>query len=210
MQMHTKLLATIIVVCVLSTAASIASARRLQASNDSYLVSWSSLELVVRDAFGVTHTVRCPLTLEGSFHSRTLSKVSGQLVGYISHAIVGACTAGTATALTETLPWHIRYDRFIGSLPSITGIRTQLVDAGFLVNIGFECLYRSTAARPIAGILNRDTITGATQTLTADATTRIPLASGEFGCPTEGSFQGTAEVFIRTDWRTRITVRLVQ
>jgi hypothetical protein len=211
------LLTALTAALVLGAAVSTASARRLETSNQSYLVNWPSLELVARDLFGVSHTVKCPVTLDGSFHSRTLSKVSGQLVGYITTAEVNnaACTGGHATVLRTTLPWHVRYDSFTGSLPSINGIRVQLIGAAFLVEIPpiSTCLYRSTTESPAFGIINRDVETSVGRTLTADSTANIPLDTTvphSSGCPTSGRFQGTGEVFLQADWRTRITVRLVQ
>jgi hypothetical protein len=50
----------------------------------------------------------CRLTLEGSLHARTIAKVAGALLGYITRFATGQCTQGT-TILTETLPWHVRY-----------------------------------------------------------------------------------------------------
>jgi hypothetical protein len=61
----------------------------------------------------------CRLTLEGSLHARTMAKVAGSLIGYITRVRTGQCTVGT-TLLTETLPWHVRYESFSGTLPNIT------------------------------------------------------------------------------------------
>src|SRR5215207_9545753 len=78
-----------------------ASANQLSISSSTYRLTWSTLELA--SAVG---TIRCPVTIEGSFHSRTVWKVSGSLVGYVTRTALGACTGGTARVLTETLPWH--------------------------------------------------------------------------------------------------------
>jgi hypothetical protein len=50
-------------------------------------------------------SARCPLTLEGSFHARTIAKVAYALNGYITRAAVGvpaSCTGSEATILQET------------------------------------------------------------------------------------------------------------
>ena len=89
---------------VLGAAVSSASARRIEVSSQRFHQVWTSISFA-----GEFATTTCPVTLEGSFHSKTTSKVAGQLVGYISRVTVGnaSCTAGHSTALTETLPWHI-------------------------------------------------------------------------------------------------------
>lgn len=213
------LLAASAAALVLGAAVSATSARRFAISNERYGIIWTSLELTGREPFfGNTLTIRCPVTLEGSLHSRTLSKVSGQLIGYVTSAFVRTanCTGGSARALTEALPWHMRFDSFIGALPSITGIRVQLVGAAFLTRFNVfevECLFTSTAAKPAFGILNRNTTTSVVATLRPDETSRIPLTQeaplNSEACPPEAAFQGTAEVFLQST-TTRITVRLVQ
>jgi hypothetical protein len=59
----------------------------------------------------------CRLTLEGSLHTRTMAKVAGALLGYITRVTAAECVAAM---LTETLPWHVRYEGFSGTLPNIT------------------------------------------------------------------------------------------
>ena len=117
------LLAAFTATVFMSFAVGTASARRFELSNQRWLAIWTSLEFTV----GSCEPVLCPVTLEGSFHSRTLSKVSGQLVGHVTAAFVrNPCTNGTATMLSKRLPWHLRYDRFIGALPNITGIKASV------------------------------------------------------------------------------------
>jgi hypothetical protein len=202
------------VVACLAAAVSSATARRIEVSNQQFLQIWSQ---AVFEAEGFA-TMSCPLTLEGSFHSRTLSKVSGQLIGYVTRARVrGGATecnnTGTATVLTETLPWHLRYDSFRGTLPGITGIRVQMVGAAFKARPtgSVECLARTEAAHPGYGIAEI-TAEGVARTARADETATIP-AGGNLLCeifPTNGRFRGTAEVFVLGSTTTRISVRLVQ
>jgi hypothetical protein len=61
----------------------------------------------------------CHVTMEGSLHARTIAKVAGALLGYVTRVTIGQCSIGT-TVLTETLPWHVRYESFSGTLPNIT------------------------------------------------------------------------------------------
>src|SRR5580765_3632601 len=101
------LLAALATTAFMSIAVSSANARRFEISNQRFRAVWTFLEFTANG-----HVILCPVTLEGSFHSRTLSKVSGQLIGYVTNAFVPATecvTGGRARALTETLPWHMQY-----------------------------------------------------------------------------------------------------
>src|SRR4029077_15272287 len=86
----------------------------------------------------------------------TIAKVAGQLTGFITTARLGPCASGTATILQETLPWHIQFVSFTGTLPNITAMTRSLVGGGFRVREigGVTCLTRSTATNPMRGILN--------------------------------------------------------
>lgn len=203
------LLAALTAALVLGAAIGSASARRIETSEQKFLVRWAPL--VFNGAFNIN--ISCPVTLDGSFHSKTLSKVSGQLVGYVTEVSVGppaSCNGGSATILGP-LPWHIRYDRFEGTLPAITGIRVQLVGAAFLVatSVG-SCLYRSNASKPAFGIV-RVGAGGAVSGLQADSSASIeePAAENEFLCPPSGRFEQTGSVTVPNS-TTRITVKLVQ
>jgi len=144
-----------VLLCALGTAA---SARNLSINNQNLRASWR--EARFSGAFG--NTV-CPLTIEGSFHTRTLAKVVGALTGLVTRAIVGACSVGSATLLTETLPWHSRYQSFTGTLPNITGLTAHVIDVAMRVREpgGILCLSRSNATEPVVIRANREVITGA-------------------------------------------------
>jgi len=96
-----------------------ASARTLSMSSQTFRVTWSRLEFQ-NATFGVT--VRCPVTLEGSFHSRTLAKTLGSLIGAITAARAKeeSCTGGRVHL--KNLPWHVTYEGFTGTLPNISGV----------------------------------------------------------------------------------------
>jgi hypothetical protein len=196
---------------VFSFAVGSASARRFETSEQGFLARWSPL---IFNAAG--NRISCPVTLEGSFHSKTLSKVCGQLIGYVTRAQVPTgleppCQNGTATALTETLPWHILYVSFAGRLPSISSIRIKLIGAKFQVRAaGVTCLTATTNANPAFGDIQVGA-SGEANRLRALPEFGIPLR-GEFVCgfAGNGSFEGTAEVFTLVTPQARITIRLVQ
>ena len=203
MRKYTKaLLTSALAAMILTAAVGTASARNLSISNQNIRVVWERLTLE-----GGIEDV-CEVTLEGTFHYRTMVKSAGALIGYITRAAVANCSLPTTTGLN--LPWHIRYQGFSGALPNITLILVDLVNASFLVNAGIAgCLFRSTATRPARGRLlvgAGGVVTG----LTSDETAPIPLERTlfGFGCPTQGFLSGTGTV-TQLGTATRITVRLI-
>ena len=197
-----------------------ASAGRLSISNQNIRVVWSSLEF---KSSGVE--VRCRVTIEGSFHTRTIAKVRGSLIGYLTKAIVARpCTGGTAWAhsgeanevlggsFTNNLPWHITYEDFAGTLPNITSLRILLSGALFTIRstifgITALCEYITGTAGNATGIAGRNTTTGVVDWLVASG--RIRSVQG-FPCP-EGTFTSPERDGLITllGNTTRITVTLI-
>ena len=165
------LLAGLASATLLSTAVSTAAANRLSVSETEFEVKWEAL--VFAEAFT---NITCPVTMLGRFHSRTIVKVTRILVGMINHAVVGRCEFdGRATVLQETLPWHITYDGFIGTLPAITHIRLHMVGASFRVGDGIFCLARTDFAEPAVGTAVTRTATGQISTLNANPEAEIEV-----------------------------------
>ena len=186
---------------VLAAVVGTASANRLSVSNRAIRVVWTPLDF--------DNIVDCNVTLEGEFVASTIEKRPKALLGRITRAAVSNCTEGV-TVLTETLPWHITYQGFIGRLPTISGIRLLLVGASFLLNIfGVQCLYRATEVDNASGIANINEATGQVTGLRADETDPIPLAEGSFLCPDEGHFAGTGTVRQQGTTTGLIFVRLI-
>jgi hypothetical protein len=190
---------------VLAAAVGSASANRLSVSEPRYRIVWNPLTLEAAGA-----QVKCVVTLEGSFHSATVRKVANALVGYVTRATLNNCTEGSATILQATLPWHVRYESFSGTLPNITGVNLLLIGASFRADppgIAPACLARTTEANPARGIVNINAshvVTG----LTADPIPGIPLSEG-FGCGiAEGHFIGTGAV-TRLGTTGSLTVTLI-
>jgi hypothetical protein len=157
MHIRRTLLAIVGAAILLGALAGAASAGRLSTSEQRLRGVFRSME------FGLPSvTVRCEVTVEGTFHERTAIKDLGTLMGYITRTTLGACSSGAATILTETLPWHIRYSGFEGALPEITSIIAHIVGAALRVTGGgVNCLARSTATRPGIVNLHRDPVTHA-------------------------------------------------
>jgi hypothetical protein len=139
---------------LLGSLVSSASARNFSTDNQSFRAAFSAVEFHLPET-----TVRCHVTLEGSMHRRTVTKVIGSLIGYITRAILGPCQTGRATILRETLPWHVRYSGFQGTLPNITSVITHVIGVSwrFAGSEGFpNCLARSIATEPVVGRYHRD------------------------------------------------------
>jgi hypothetical protein len=102
------------------------------------------------------------------------------------------------------LPWHIRYDSFAGTLPTITSIKLQLVGLGVKF-FGSTCEYMSSATSP--AVLRANLTAGKIETLEwveANKILRINLP-----CGTEGILGGTGTVTVQGE-RAGVTIRLVQ
>lgn len=129
---------------------SAASARSISTSSQTVRATFR--ELRFEGAFG---TVNCQLTVEGSMHTRTIAKVANALTGYITSATLGTCASSTASILRETLPWHVQYSSFTGTLPNILSVTHNFIGVAFRIRetFGVTCLARSTAANPIRGTL---------------------------------------------------------
>lgn len=155
---------------------------------------------------GPSATVSCPVTMEGSFHARTISKTANGLIGLITRAAVGteACTGGRITALAT--PWHIQYSSFQGTLPAIRSIEMKLVEAGFLIEIlALSCLYKTTPSTPgriVAEVVSE--VIGPVEWTEAN----IPLWVGSGLCPGEVRFGSGGRATV-LGGREAVGVRLV-
>jgi len=144
-------------------------------------------------------TIRCPVTLEGSIHSSTFNPAEGLQVGYVTRASAaeGSCTGGRVRLLAETLPWRIRYESAVGTLPEISGIRLRVVGVAARGEAsGATCLYQSSEARPLRATLEVTPQTIATTGLRLDESASLPLVTGGFPCELGGEARasGTATV----------------
>jgi hypothetical protein len=220
---HTRVTLLVLTLALaLTGAVGSAAARRIESSERWFLALFRELTF----ESGSGPNVICGVNLEGSFHSRTLSKVREQLIGYITEARIqknaeGACLQGgrawtlngveriNGVTTTNTLPWHIVYNGFTGTLPNISGIIVLVINDSFLIEagLGITCLYKSTAEHPLEGTIH--VASGEVTELTPMEEFRVRLFSGTFGCPSEAAMRGTGTVGTQTSWRP-ITVRLVQ
>jgi len=196
-----------------------ASARNLSISEQSFRATFSSLEF---GGGGVT--IRCRITVEGSFHTRTIAKVANSLVGAITRAIIAhPCTGGEAWADngTETqplgtapnrLPYHLQYESFVGTLPNITAANLLISRDSFVAQatiLGLSC--RGRYGRPenaIRAVATREA-GGAITSFTPNGTMRLVEQLGPNAvCTAEGNFSGVGAV-VNLSTGARLTITLI-
>jgi hypothetical protein len=180
-----------------------ATAGRLSTSHQNIRVTFNNVEF---SAEGLS-TDTCHVTLEGSLHTRTISKTLGVLVGYVTHVQTESCSVGT-TILTASLPWHTTFNGFEGNLPTIFAIRIRVRRVSIaLGSFGFICLAEGeTEARG-----SRNTSTGAVTAVDIPSQNVALRSGGGFGCPAETGWLRTATPGTPTvlGTNTSITVTLI-
>ncbi len=206
---------------LLALLATTAPARNFSTSNQQFRVVWNEI-----DFGGALVTITCGVTLEGSFHYRSIVKRERTLIGYITAAAAKRpCTNGEAWSangverhprlgvLANTLPWHLTYQGFAGTLPNITSIHFLLRGLRVKIHSFFDtlCLY-GDANDNITGRAIREArgaITGL-ETVAGRSTVRLVNRLGAGGCPPSGPFDNRrAGVVTLLNTTTRITITLI-
>jgi len=223
-QMRTSvklILAALVASLLLSTAISTASARSLALTNQNFRETWTSFDV------STGFNVRCPVTLEGSFHYRTIVKNPRSLIGLVTRAIsnASACIEGRLSVFNgveryngitppNTLPWHVTYEGFTGTLPIIStqlilldGMRFGCEGLGCAIQIGNETdNVTDSQAREAGGSITTVTPVEGRNELTVIRTDRDPFGL----CPRPGArgrLRGVGEVFLLgTNTRIRVTL----
>jgi hypothetical protein len=202
MKLRKLLLASVSATMLLGAFVSTAPARNLEVSNQRLRAIFRAVEFHLPSS-----TTRCELTLEGSLHSRNMAKTAGSLIGYITRADLGPCAAGSATIQQGTLPWHVRYSGFSGTLPAISSIITHVIFVGFRVSEpgGIACLSLSSVTEPVIGNYHRNT---ATKEITS-AEIRGSIRTGPECFGIAGSFRSDRGAVSVSNAATRISVSLI-
>jgi hypothetical protein len=202
MKLCKLLLASVGATVLLGALVSSATARNYEISEQRMRGIFTNLEYHLPGA-----TTRCALTVEGSLHTRTLPKVIGSLIGYITRVDLGVCSSGSATVLTSTLPWHVRYSGFAGLLPNINSIITHVIGASWRVREagGIACLARSSTTEPVIGNYHR---TPETRELTS-AEVRGTIRTGAECFGIAGSFRSDRGTVSVSNAATRVTLNLI-
>jgi hypothetical protein len=174
---------------LLALAVGTASANDLSVSEDRFNIAWEPI--VLTNALG---EVACDVTLEGSFHSRTIGKAPGTRLGHVTEIRIANCEGGAYTILDETLPWQWVFSSFTGTLPSISTIAVRTHGVALLVEIGVlaECLLQTDAAEPSGSTIS---LNGEGRAIAYTANEELAIAlAGRFPCTLAGpaSFGGSA------------------
>jgi hypothetical protein len=198
---------------LMGLAVSSASAGKLSLSNTKFRITWKELEFNVPS---VPAAVLCDVTIEGSFHSATLRKVEGALIGAFTRAILKneSCFAGHATLLQETLPWHFTYDGFSGTLPRIEAVFVLVRRYAIRLDIGLGivCLYkdRGRVEENLAGYVEtEEVIPRGFNEFIWNQDGYGSLSSGSEFCPRRLFLFGGGLVTLLGTNATYITIRLI-
>ncbi len=182
------LLAAVLTAAVAALACASASAIRLSLNEPTFRAAWAPMRFIVAG-----FAISCNATLEGSFHSTTIAKVEQSLIGYVTRASSGSCSSGTMSVLTESLPWHVQYNGFTGSLPNILSMRTRVIGmSASLTFLGLTCLARSEVRTPAVMVAERNTGTGAITSFRWEESTVFPLTGSGSCTSISGRLGGTS------------------
>ena len=191
--------------CMLAVV-STASANRLSVTEHEFRAVFNNLQAQTDSGYFIT----CNVTIEGSLVGRTIAKTVGSLAGRITRATVGTCSQNSLIILPESLPWHLTYVGFTGTLPAINLVNANVIGAEIRGSVfGLGCLGTSTAESPLRFEFRREA-GGRVVEVRANNTFRIPV--GGFGCigeTDEANLAGGGEVFVLGSTTTRITLSLV-
>jgi hypothetical protein len=200
-----RFLAAVGAAALLASAIGTASARNISTIEQNIRATWSSFEFNASEAA----VVRCPLTLEGSFHTRTIAKVAEELIGAVTKSFFGfaACTGGTLSAFNgveryngtttpNALRWHETYKGFSGVLPIVTVWRWQLrrFRFGFRDAAGFCTGQLGSETDGISFGLNRERSGAITslESIAGENTATFIRRDGGMFCPASATATGRA------------------
>jgi hypothetical protein len=206
------ILGALVATVTLGVMVSGASANRLEISSATFRAAWTTARPLsfINDASSLT--IRCPVTLEGTFHSRTFQKSGGELLGYITRAEVTSerCTGGSARILPESLPWHIQYEEFSGALPNITEIHIKFINAIFGMNALLTglCLYKTESMHPGRAWLQREA-GGLLTDIEPDSNITIQKIAGPGTCVGTSRLSGPSATLTQLGTTANIFVRLI-
>jgi hypothetical protein len=204
-------LAGFVAAAALALAASTASATKLEVTNQRIRIVWSSLRITLNNANAF---IACPITIEGSFQSKTILKLSSlESIGDITKAEVAppaSCTTMNTNEVELSEEWTIRYAGFTGVLPRIERIRLRFIVFGVGIRttgFGF-CIYGQGAEGGMYGWLERNNENSEISAFAFDNTVLIPKAPNQPFCPEHIKIEGSGSVRL-LGTTTIIGIRLI-
>jgi len=194
MKRHVQLaLAGIAATLLLGLAANPTFAGRLSLTARTIKIVWPRLEF--NDETG-TARATCPVTLQGSFHSSTMRKTVGAVLGYVNGHETGRCSFGEAEFERGISGvWSIQYVGFTGTLPSLSGFTVKIVGVKYWFTAFNNeiCTYYEAGSEQVKGtfqIEERARITG----FALDTMVFLPKTGLQFFCPARSRQRGTGTV----------------
>jgi hypothetical protein len=210
-------LAALTAALALAVATAPASANRIEFNDGGFLFKWEAANRLLFNAFGFS--AQCEFRMKGVFHSRTITKSEGALIGRVTESrIRQSCAINRAFILNAlagegsptSLPWHLKYRSFTGRLPTIGTITFEVVGLSILVETALEmCLYRTTNEEPFTFIATVE-VGGNITAIRADETETIVVTEGpEEFCQPLTPFGTGREITTLTSKEIPLRVRLV-
>jgi len=202
MKISKLILAVVSAAVLLGALTSAASAGRLSNSSQTGITLWRTLNFT-----GPFGTVECEVLLAGTYHSRTITKTAGSLIGYITAGTILGCRRGSATINQASFPWHRRYRSFSGTLPNITSIEETISGAEWTIReptFGATCTVRAANGTSI-GTYTREAGGAITRAAASSTANRC-----EGALNAEGTLSGSeTNVATALTGGSRITVTLI-
>ncbi len=192
---------------LLAAACTTASAGRLSVSTQNIRVTWREIAFVTAAA-----TIRCEVTLEGTLTSRSFTKTARTLIGAVTRAEANeaGCVNGRLSPF-ET-PWHLTYESFTGTLPSIRTVELLLARFRFRAIIPGVCpagAEYGAAADNITLKLFRETDTSISSVDTVTGRNVATKIAGGALCPAEGRLVATLGLLTVLNAATHVSVTLI-
>ncbi len=139
-----------VAVCGLTGGAAVALRSLEFSARESLRAGMNGTLLFTNEAgLGVTE---CEIVLITTLH-RAVSKIKGALLGTLGSVAVGlGCEGPQVSVLRETLPWHITYQSFSGTLPGISAVGISVTGVALQYeSFGARCLYRGNLTASAVG-----------------------------------------------------------
>ena len=195
------MLAGLTVGIMLASFASSASSGDYGVSRQEFRMTWSRLEFIEAST-----TIRCAVTMEGSFQRTRLSKTEALAIGTVSRKAVNSCTGGSARI--ERATPLMTFQSFTGILPNIeeVTIKISLLQMTFS-NIFWWCVITTEPSEPAILRVGRDArgnLIGATFNSNYAIT-----PSEERFCVEQWRIGGAGEIHLLGSSTTRITLTLI-
>ena len=131
-------------------------------------------------------SVRCQVTLSGTFSEATFPKTVGTQFGSLNNSGVSSCSGGSLSFLSlSESPVRVTYQSFTGTLPNVTALGFRIAEVRIQSTGLLTCLYSGNVDALMA-MVERETWEAGASTITSG---RLTLSSGAL-CPESATLSG--------------------